>query len=176
MFSSKRVFGPFFPIVLFLFTLSAPVAAQEDAPVDSVHFGFQLSYAEDTDFGIGARAEMSLRSVHPALRVVGSFDYFFPDNAGLDDVSVTYYEVNANLVYGFTLENNPNLAPYVGGGLGWTRASVSFFGESASGTKIGTNVLVGSFFGTGKPRFFAEIRFESRGGGEQAILAGGLVC
>lgn len=147
--------------VVCLVALSAPQAQAQ------VSFGAQASFANDTDFGIGARANIGLP--FPGFKAIASFDYFFPDIEALD-----YFEINGNAVYSISVPT-PGFAPYVGGGLNVARFSVDtdLPGIGVSDTRMGLNLLGGAEFGTGPIRPFAELRLELEGG-EQFILAGGV--
>lgn len=148
-----------------LFGAGSAAQAQQAMPVN---FGVQASFADDTDFGVGARVELGLAQLSPRLFAIGSFDWFFPD--GFD-----YFEVNANLGYSIPL-TSPTFVPYVGGGLNIARASVKVFGESHSDTEVGLNVLGGTKFKPVSARFtpFLEARVELNGG-EQFVISGGIL-
>jgi hypothetical protein len=131
-----------------------------------VSFGAQLSIADDTDLGIGARANFGLP--YTGVRVIASFDYFFPEVDGFD-----YFEINGNVAYSIPVLT-PGFSPYVGGGLNLARASVDAgsLGD-VSDTELGFNLLGGASFGIGPIKPFAELRIEL-GGGEQFVIAGGI--
>jgi opacity protein-like surface antigen len=139
-----------------------------------VGFGAQLSWADDAEFGIGARAVVDLTPLTNGLEASGSFDYFFPDQPlGAD---INYWEINANMAYVFA--GVPGMAPYAGGGLNIAHASVSVdeFGIplGASDTDLGLNLLGGARFRAGPVQPFGELRIEL-GGGEQFVIAGGVI-
>jgi len=139
-----------------------------------VGVGAQLSWADDTEFGIGARAVLDLAQLSSGLEAIGSFDYFFPEQPlGAD---INYWEINANLAYVF--QGLPSLAPYVGGGLNFAHASVSVdalgIPIGASNTELGLNLLGGARFNMGPVQPFGEMRIEL-GGGEQFVIAGGVL-
>lgn len=134
-----------------------------------IRFGVQGSFADDTDFGIGGRLEYAPRALFKDAPVVSaaSFDWFFPDAAGLD-----YWEINYNIYYLFTADA---LRPYAGGGLNLAHASVDTPAGSASDTKLGLNLGGGLRFKTSSRLTpFIEARVELSGG-EQFIITGGLV-
>ena len=125
--------------------------------------GGQVDYGQDTDFGVGGRIELGLPTVAP-VRLVGSFDYFFPDRDELD-----YWEANANLTFTKALRRS-SLWPYFGGGLNLAHSDLG----NRSRTEAGANVLVGIKY-VGAPAVpFAELRAEIFGG-EQFVLTGGLL-
>mgnify|MGYP001606807906 FL=1 len=147
---------------------AAPAALVAQQPF---HLGAQVSWGDDSDVGIGVRYENDLNRLIPArnLRVIGSFDWFFPGN------NVDYFEINANVAYQFTLPGS-RIGPYVGGGLNIARASVDLpvLGKS-SDTQVGLNLLGGLRFpSAGRIRPYVEGRFELSGG-EQFVLTGGLL-
>jgi opacity protein-like surface antigen len=134
-----------------------------------VRFGGQVGYANDADLGIGGRVQVGLPVER--LAFIGSFDWYFPSD--VVGVSINYWEINANVKYGIPV-NNALFGPYVGSGLNFAHASVSTQGFSASDSDLGLNLMAGTSFNTGRYHPFAELRFEI-GGGEQVILAGGLM-
>jgi opacity protein-like surface antigen len=154
---------------------ATPVVAQEGG--GGFRFGVQGNYADDADFGVGARAQFGLDSVQEGLGLVGSFDYYFPgadDDSELGvDVDVTYWEINANLVY--TLTKSGSLAPYVGAGLNVAHAGASAESGgvevSVDETELGANLLGGVRF---SDRFFAEAKIELSGG-EMFVITGGIL-
>lgn len=144
--------------------MAAPAHAQ---------FGVQVNYADDFDFGVGARAQFGLGDMLAAegglgdLLGVVSFDYYFPD-CGLADC--TYWEINGNALYPLEIENS-DLAPYVGGGLHIGRFDVDGFGND---TEVGLNAVGGLNFDLGGFATFVEAKIEL-GGAEQFVLTfGGL--
>ena len=137
-----------------------------------VGLGGQLSWAEDFDLGIGARATFGLPTTIP-LEIIGSVDYFFPES--VPGASVTYWEANANIVYMFQIPASP-IAPYAGGGLNLAYGSVDLGipGVDASSTQVGLNILGGAKFNLGPVTPFGEMRFELNGGEQFVISAGAL--
>ena len=151
--------------------MAAPAQAQ-------VQFGVQANYAEDVDFGIGARGQFGLGEMLNAeggladLIGVVSFDYYFWDCSA----DCSYFEINGNALYPVEVEGS-DLAPYVGGGLNIARASldsgVTGVGD-VSETDVGLNALGGLNFDLGGFAAFVEAKIEV-GGGEQFVLTfGGL--
>lgn len=137
-------------------------------------FGANLSWGDDTDLGIGARASFGLGDLVRDQPIEGlvTFDYFFPDDA--PGVDVSYWEVTANGVYRF-VQRTSTVLPYVGGGLVLGRSSVDVTGlGDASDTELGLNLLAGIRFGAiGAVIPFAEARFGIKDG-SQLILSGGV--
>lgn len=146
--------------VLTVFALAAPrgVEAQE------VHFGPQLSLAEDTDLGVGGRALVNLSGME-GFEIAGSFDYFFPGS------NFDYWEINGNLHYNIQVSESEVFFPYIGAGLNYANASSG----GVSNSDIGLNLVGGSKFQAAE-RFipYAELRVEA-GGGEQIVVTGGLL-
>jgi len=156
-----------------------------------VKIGAQASFAQDTDFGIGPRLEVGLGRVIAGLSVVGSFDYFFPDSFQLTtpggtmfSAEVDYWEVNTNLIYGFTVANAPGVEPYFGAGINFSRISGNFTGpggeEEASETDVGINLLGGAKFPLTGVTPFLEARLELKGDDplgveDQFVLTGGIL-
>jgi hypothetical protein len=144
--------------------VAVPGAVQAQA-----RFGAQLSWSDDFDLGIGARVRAETPRLIPGspLAVIGSFDWFFPGN------DVTYFEINGNVAYNFTIAGSP-IRPYAGGGLNIARVSFDVAGQSQSDTDIGLNLLGGlNFRQVGRLQPFVEIRLEIAGG-EQFVLTGGI--
>ena len=158
------------PSILSAVILVSGLLAAAPCPATAqTHFGGQLSWANDFDFGVGGRVEVPLDSWKEGLKGIGSADFFFPG-----DVDVSYFELNAGLAYSFSIEGKADLLPYVGGGLNLARVSAEFLGETISDTEMGLNLLAGSRFGTGRLKPFAELRIELSGG-EQFVLAAGIL-
>jgi hypothetical protein len=149
-------------------------AAARPAPATQrPSFGVQLDWSSDVDFGIGARVVFGLQSLFPKTPLDGivSFDYFFPGGAPAG-VSFTYWEINGNVAYRFTVPRSSSLRPYAGGGLNIAHASVS---PGGSDTKAGLNLLGGTTFRIKGSNLtpFAEARGEI-GGGKTFVLTGGI--
>jgi hypothetical protein len=142
---------------------SAPAQAAEASFGGQVSYGFGLSDDDgDAQLGIGGRVVLDLSDQKAGVEAIGSFDYFFPEEVlGVD---LSYWEINANLVY--NLSPMGSLRPYVGAGLNLAHASAEGFdGE----TDAGLNVLGGLKLSR---HVFVEARVEL-GGGEQAVLSAG---
>jgi opacity protein-like surface antigen len=158
--------------VLLLSGLAVPRAEARD-----MRLGLEANWADDADFGIGARVDFDLDAIRPGLGGIASFDYFFPDDAeslrpiGLN-ADVNYWEINANATYGLP----GRLAPYVGAGLnlshGGLGVNVGGLEVADSGnTDAGLNLLGGIRVAD---RLFGEARVEL-GGGKQFILTLGFL-
>lgn len=115
-------------------------------------FGVQGSWGSDTDFGIGGRVLANVEQVN--LEAVGSFDLFFPDDRGDDDVD--YWEINGNLFYHIHLRDTNAVIPYVGGGVNIARFEL----DADSQTEVGLNLAGGARFPTASDITpFAEAKY-----------------
>ncbi len=137
-----------------------------------INVGGQLSLAEDTDFGIGARTTIGLSVPSFPLEVIASFDYFFPEDrpAGND---ITYWELNGSVAHGFPVSSRV-VKPYVGAGLSLAHTSNSFVGM-ASNNDLALNILGGAKFTMGNLNPFGELRIELGGGPNSFVLTGGFM-
>lgn len=145
--------------------------------------GPQISNSRDTDLGVGLRAVLDLGPLDFGLRVIGSFDLFFPDDYELegDDGGIAgdadYWEANLNLAYDVGLPLIP-ISPYIGGGL--NIAHIELAGTpndeafALDRTDTGVNVLAGVEVDAGAIAPFIEFRYEILGG-EQWVLTGGIL-
>ena len=142
--------------------------ALAQAQVRPIRFGAQATWANDFDFGVGARV------IYPALgKMVGvsglegsaSFDWFFPSLGN-------YFEINVNALYPVAIASMPKLRPYVGGGLNIAHSSWDVVIVSYSSTDIGLNALAGARFALGKFSTFAEAKIELSGGEQFAVTFG----
>jgi opacity protein-like surface antigen len=163
-----------FAVALFLL-LPVMAGAQEIYP-RPIMFGIHGSWADDADFGVGARVDFRLNEVLQGLGAVASFDYFFPDeDTELGDVEIDteadYWEINANATYTIPTA----LSPYLGAGVnvahGTLRLDLNQFDVSESDTEVGANLLAGVRF---TRNVFAEAKIEL-GGGEQFVVTAGFL-
>lgn len=149
---------------------AAPAVQAQDfgPPPDTIRvyprFGLQVNWADETDFGVGARHEMGVTSLLPragTIRLITSFDYFFPEG------NFNYWELNLNAVNVFAIPN-VRAAGYVGGGLNFAKLS-----NGTSRSDLGANLLAGiRLAGTFRP--YLEARLEL-GGGEQLVMTAGIM-
>lgn len=143
-------------------------------------FGPQVSWAEDAELGIGARAAIGVPALLANLEIHASFDYFFVDDfEGFGvEADATYWELNGNAVYKFNLTGVPTVTPYVGAGVNVAHISGDVSGLGGSGdfsdTDLGLNILGGTQFNVGSVTPYVELRIEA-GGGEQFVITGGLL-
>lgn len=163
-------------------TILAFVAVAALVTIPSHAFG-QISvgpfaaFHDDADLGIGAFVNVPAPDIHENLSFSGDFGYFFPGDGGFDGIDVDYWELNANALYRFPMED-ASFTPWALAGLNIANGSVGLdlgeLGEgSASDTEIGVNIGGGVTFGTGAMRPFAGAKIEL-GGGEGAVVFGGL--
>ena len=138
-----------------------------------VRLGPQISFGDDTDFGIGGRIVANVESL-PHWDFIGTFDVFFIDDSPNFDRS--YWEANGNLAYNFGVPEAPSLSPYVGGGLNISRFSATEVstGTDRDNTDLGLNLFVGTQFEGGSVTPFAEFRIVAEGA-EQVVLTGGIL-
>lgn len=139
-------------------------------------FGPQLDFASNSiGVGIGARIWFDLVPLIPTAKnfgIYGSFDYFFPTSGY--GVSPSYWELNGNGTYTFSVPNSP-ISPYAGAGLNIAHASVTVAGVSGSATNVGLNLLGGAKFGKlGKLTPYAEVRLELHSG-NAVVFTGGVL-
>jgi hypothetical protein len=150
-------------VALFLSVFALAVGNAEVS--GQTQLGAQLSYGDKADFGLGARVEVPIRNFGQGLRGIGSLDLFFPDNDN------NHFELNGNIAYGFSIEGNNSLFPYVGSGLSLAHMSD---GNDNSNTDLGLNLLAGTAFAAEHLSPFVEARFEV-GGGEQLVITAGVL-
>jgi hypothetical protein len=136
-----------------------------------------LAYHDDADLGIGGFVGIPLPAIDENLSLNPSFALFFPGDRGNSGVDVDYWEINADGVYRFPLEDT-SITPWALAGINIAHGSVGLdlgeFGEhSGSDTEIGLNLGGGVTFGAGPLSPFAGVKFELSGG-EGAVLFGGL--
>lgn len=176
-----------------------PIQAQRGPPAWNPRYGGQLSFAEDTDLGIGGRLVVDLtRILRPegdAAPGSGRFegvltaDYFFPEDPGMIQFSgsslsldVSYFELNATGIYRFyPFPEKPDISVFAGAGPHIARASVEAerfddqgrTSDSFSDSEVGLNVAVGAGFREGEAVTpFVELRRTIRGGRQFVLLAG----
>lgn len=151
--------------------VATPVQAQ-------VQFGVQLPWADDFDWGLGARASFDTGTIVPASRVIASFDLYFPD-AGRFENDMDFWELNANALYGLPF-GNATVSPYVGAGVHFHHFESEldaflFPDETVTDDGVGLNVLGGVEFPIPSPiKPFVELKIEI-GGAEQWTLTSGIM-
>lgn len=148
-----------------------PAVAQDivAVPRDPASIGLHANWAEDADFGLGARYDHVLnhivRGMSPKVNIIITLDYFFPR-----DPIDSYVEGNVNLSYQFG-DMRRSIGPYFGAGLNIARVEAGAFRN----TDLGLNVLGGIRFRSASRTVpYLEARFEA-GGGEQFVITGGIL-
>lgn len=162
-----RRFITSFALVLAFGLTSAPLTP---APLAAQDFdiGAQLSYGDDAQLGIGPRVLTPLESVHPRLRAVYAFDYFFPDSGRDPEGDLDYWEITGSVVRDISVRE---VKSYFGLGAVIARSSVSEnVARTRSRTTLGLNLVGGVKFPEGEYTPFVEARV----GGRQFVLAGGV--
>ena len=127
-------------------------------------FGAQVSWGDDTDFGLGARLGFPFGGElkRKGIEGLATFDYFFPD--GFD-----YWEITANGLYHFT--QGTKAKPYVGGGVVFGRFSTASPGFDDS--DFGLNLIGGLRFKAQERLLpFIEGRLELKDGSQFVLAAG----
>lgn len=162
--------------ILAFVAVAALVASPSDVS-SQLLVGPYIAFHDDADLGVGAFVNVPVPSIHENLAFVGDFGFFFPDDGGYDAIDVDYWELNANMLYSFPMEDL-SFTPWAMAGLNIANGSVGIdlgeFGDgSASDTEIGVNLGGGVTFGTGTMKPFAGAKIEL-GGGEGAVVFGGV--
>jgi hypothetical protein len=148
------------------FVVAAPSAAGAQVAHESPHFGVQLNYGNDSEFGLGGRVRYGLQGLFPAapLSSIASADVYFPGGG------VTWFDLNYNVVYNFRPASAPKVTPYAGGGLNF----VYLHQSAGSDTHLGLNIIGGTEFrSSSRVTPFAELKFVIEGG-DQLVLTGGI--
>ena len=148
-------------LALVALSVASPAGAQG-------RFGAQLNFAEDADFGLGARVGFPLGGELKRKGIEGlvTFDYFFPK-------AYNYWTVSADGLYHFTPASS-SVKPYVGGGISFGHVSYKTptpgFGNDSD---FGLNIMGGLRF-KAQERFlpFVEARYEIKDGGQFVLAAG----
>ncbi len=161
-------------VLIIIASMMIGCATTAHAAGTRLSIGLHANWGSETDYGVGPRAIVGLAGLLRGLEAVGSFDYFYPrDESGL---SMTYWEVNTNLVYRIALKRCP-VTPYAGGGLNVTqlKASIHVLEVNISGveSETGFNILGGLAFDIGGMGGFVEGRMELAGG-KQFIASVGI--
>lgn len=153
-------------------TAAALMLAVPATAVGQVVFGPQLSFGGDTDVGIGGRVLANVESMEH-WDFIGTFDVWFPDDRGDNDVSA--WEANGNLAYNFVVENS-ELNPYAGAGLSIFHISFDddLIGEDRDDTDLGLNLFGGLKFPGRSITPFVEVRAVLEAA-DQVVVTGGIL-
>src|SRR5205085_7225377 len=121
-----------------------PTTAAAQTGREPMRFGVQVNYGNDSHFGVGGRIRHSLQGLFPAapLSGIASVDIYFPGS------SVTWFDLNYNVVYNFRPASAPKVTPYAGAGLNFVHLS----GNGASASRLGLNLLGGMEFRSASSR------------------------
>ena len=116
-------------------------------------------------------------SLNENLALTGDFGVFFPSDGAQGGKDRDYWELNANMLYRFPMEDL-TFTPWAMAGLNIANGSGGNDDDESPGgsdndTEIGLNVGGGVTFGTGAMKPFAGAKIEL-GGGEGAVVFGGL--
>lgn len=174
----KRTTAALLAIGLAVFANAGRVEAQ-------ARFGANVSWADDSDIGLGARVGFGLGDLTRKHRIEGqaTFDFFFPEGGDV-------WEITGNGIY--RLSPSGTVAPYLGAGLGYAHYSSNYTAltgnrrgsfrplfnvaqlASSSSGDFFLNLLGGiRFKPAGNIQPFAEARLEV-GSGSQLVLTGGV--
>lgn len=155
-----------------IMTAAALMLAVPATAVGQVAFGPQLSFGGDTDLGIGGRILANVESMEH-WDFIGTFDVWFPDDSGNNDVSA--WEANGNLAYNFVVEDT-SLNPYAGAGLSIFHVSIDddLIGEDRDDTDLGLNLFGGLKFPGQSVTPFVEVRAVLEAA-DQVVVTGGIL-
>ena len=142
---------------------AAPAAAQGAADARPVRFGVQggisLPTGDDnegvnTGFTVGGLLDFQPAALPFGIRVNADYHRF-----GIEDVDnkLSVLAVTGNAKYDFTTASG--ISPYVIGGVGMYRSSISDCDECESDTEFGFNFGGGLNFNLGTLDTFAEVRY-----------------
>ena len=160
-------------VVLAVVTLITAAANRAEA---QFRFGANLSWASETDFGIGARASFGLGGLSTRRPIEGlvTFDDFFPDDAA--GVDRSYWEVSANGIYRLTMPES-SLAPYLGAGVLLGHSSVDAGSTvcniaDCSNNNVGLNLIGGVGAKSGSIRPFGQAKYTISDDNEASVAFG----
>ncbi len=138
-------------------------------------FGVEAGWADDLEFGIGARAQTPIGGMitddeesflsDVTLIISG---LWYVDPCGVSGVDCSAIQVDADGIV--PLEFGEGFAPYAGAGLHMGRVSVGDFSD----TELGLNVLGGARFALSGLTAFGEARYQL-GGFEQLLFVFGIM-
>jgi hypothetical protein len=139
--------------------------------VGQVSIGGQGSWGDKTDFGVGARATLDLTPEFIPVALIGTYDWFFPEDPPGEDLS--YWEANANVVY--VQRVYEDAVSYVGAGLNVATLEREILETTVkdSSTELGVNLVGGIRYKFTQLMPFFELRYEISGG-EQFVLTAGI--
>lgn len=162
----------FLLVICGMFFFQTPIWAQVEG--GTFRLGGQVGLGTEIEsFGMGIRVDYALAS---KFLLASDFMYYFGD----DDfgIEVDWWDLNFNANYLIEI-NNPDVVPYVLGGLNIARSAVSCGGalgpicEDFSETNLGFNVGGGVDFFLASIALFGEMRY-AISDANQLVLAGGI--
>ena len=160
--------------VILLLALTARTPLQAQFEQGTLRLGGQVGIGTDIEsFGIGIRGDYALT---PKFLLALDFMYFFGDEDY--GIEADWSDLNFNANYLIEIMN-PNLVPYILGGLNIARTSVSCEGalspvcDDFSDTDMGFNVGGGLDIMLGSIALFGELRV-TMSDADQVVIAGGI--
>ena len=143
--------------------------AQAQAQIEvGPHLGFDLA-GDVEEFFIGVDGRVGVATLPVVLN--GTFDFYFVEE------NLDFWQLSFNALYEFGVANAA-FDPYVGGGIGISRASLDLggdlFGNDASDTDVGLNFIGGATFGFGNLKPFAQAQI-TFGDVDLLTIGGGLL-
>jgi opacity protein-like surface antigen len=175
---------------------AAPCQAQPTPSTPRrLQLGVHGNISDDADLGVGGDIRWAFLKSDTRLALVGSFDYFFPEDDSPDidgqlvdllgrffpgvplpnlgfEIDRQYWEANLDLTYDFG--RTATLIPYVGVGANYAHAHVKVRGpfpeNGNSEDDFGANVLAGVRIGR---YVFVQAKKEA-GGGDLFVLTAGV--
>jgi hypothetical protein len=160
--------------LLLAFGLAAVMLVPSTA-FSQIYLGVQGNYGDRFKWSIGGRVSADLTQQRLPVMIVGSYDYFWPNESLL--FSFDYWEVNVNAL--FIQRVYGGAANYAQGyaGIGLNIADLTSTekssGNKSSATEYGLNLLAGSKYIMGRVSPYFEIGF-TFGGSEQVKFTVGI--
>jgi outer membrane protein X len=169
----RKACGFCLSVILFL-TMMVPTHLLAQPEQGTVRLGGQVGIGTEIEsFGIGLRGDYALT---PKFLLASDFMYFFGDEDY--GIEADWFDLNFNANYLIELRN-PDVFPYILGGLNIARTSVSCDGalspicDDFSATDIGLNLGGGLDFLLGSIALFGEIRV-TLGDANQVVISTGI--
>ncbi|HEX3929034.1 MAG TPA: hypothetical protein VHW65_13635 [Gemmatimonadales bacterium] len=167
--------------------MALPSAAVAQAQTSGTRFGVEAALGNNS-VGIGAGAFVKFHltdiSGHP-ITGRATFDYFFSGGNNCDGCSSSFWDLSADGLYDIANAKS-DLKPYVGAGISYFHASVSYTGgecivdginycagASYGGSTTNLHIAGGiNFMSNSKLMPFAEVKYELGNGGELFLKVG----
>lgn len=131
-----------------------------------VKAGVGLMYGSEIE-KIGLRVD-GVYQINDEFRAVADLGIFMPDKTDLgggDEVTITWWEFNANANYIFLSDEESGLTAYALGGLNFTTLRWSYSGDNSgmfndnSETEFGLNIGAGAEYNLDFADLFGELKF-----------------